>query len=61
MNSNAIRISYINSFRPVQFRKLFKKKKPHKVLLSHFFVVPKAFKAFIKAFEAPQKSVKINI
>ena len=30
-------------------------------LFSHFFVVPhKVFKAFIKPFEAPQRSVKIK-
>ena len=33
-----------------------------KFLFSHFFAVPqKAFKAFLKPFEAPQRSVKIKI
>ena len=33
-----------------------------KCLYSHFSVVPqKTFKAFIKPFEAPQRSVKIRI
>ena len=30
-------------------------------LFSHFFVVPQAFKAFIKPLEAPQRSKKIKI
>ena len=58
--------SELNLSRPVHFRKLYQNKNELKILFSHFFVVPqkgfmRAFKAFIKPLEAPQRSAKIKI
>ena len=60
--------SYVTMLsQPLTSQSQTKRKNLRKFLFSHFFVVPqkvydfKAFKAFIKPFEALQKNLKIKI
>ena len=56
-------LGHLSPERPVHFWKLYWNKNRVKFLFSYFFLVPLcgAFKAFIKPFEVPQRSVKIKI
>ena len=56
---SALIMGLINLFRPVHFWRLYWSKNWVKFLFSYFFVVPQ--KAFIKPFEAPQRSMKVKM